>query len=213
MNPRLLFNLFLVFALGLFACQSVGVGPKQDSQITFDFVDGEGEALLEQKRFSLDQSSNTNVFSSQLQPTELGEDSIWVARIVNFDNDPLNAFDSLCYYNLSLTFYYKELKSLLVEDEDCKCFNYPDKETFEDRFWSDGTLLNENQQIIVIYTKSFGMSYLKVNEDPSSNITFNVVKQKNGAIYLKADFELTFGSSVYQSLFSNGEFQIEIPFK
>lgn len=212
MKSSIHFTLYLAFVLGLSACQSLGLGPKQDSQISFDYVDEQGEPILTQRSFTLDQTSPSRSFSSDQSPTTLGVDSIWVARSINFNHEPLNTLDSLNYNSLGLTFYQKELKSLLVEDEECKCFNYPDDQTFMDRFWREGMVLNENQKIYATYTFSFSLFYTDIATDPNSELSFIAINQKDGAIFMKAEFDIGFGGSFSQIRFSNGEMQVEIPF-
>jgi len=155
----------LIVLLGLFSCESMRLGPNQDSEVSFDMVDAEGNAFFANNlNFKLRQFSSSNPSSSLLAPGIQSPDSSWVIRVVNIDTRMIEELDSLNDLGFNFQFYQKESNDLLVLDPVCSCLNYADELSFQDRFFTNTNDFTDNQRIFISYRKTFSI----FNVDPAS---------------------------------------------
>lgn len=198
----------LAFLLGMISCESVELGPEQASQASFDLVDADGNAYYpEQRTFTLPQFTTNTAYQGYGAPVNQSSDSTWVGRIVNLDISPMAEIDNLLAINYRIHFYQKEANDLLVLNDECKCLDYPDAETFADHFFNDGKPLNERQSVSATYLAPFAMNF---TASASSQVSLKATKRNKNILYIKADFEFGFEFGDFEM--KNGNFQLEIPY-
>lgn len=198
------------FLLGMVSCESIGVGPKQTSQISFDLVNADGSSYYpDHLSFSLAQFNTSTPYQGFGAPDNQSADSVWVGRVVSIDTSPIGDLDSLQAISFSLHFFQKEAKDLLVLNSECNCLDYPDAETFAERFFSDGKQLTERQNIYATYRRTFA---LFESDRMNSEISIKAIKRLENTLYFKADFDFSYGNLLGVFTMQNGDFQLEIPY-
>ncbi|MEL7531696.1 MAG: hypothetical protein AAFN10_10330 [Bacteroidota bacterium] len=204
-----------VLLLGLIACDPIGLGPNQDSEVRFDMTDQDGNAYFaDNLSFELRQFSSSNPSSSLQAPPILSGDSSWVIRVVNVDTRMIEELDSLNDLGFNFQFYQKETNDLLELDPICSCLNYPDATSFMERFFANTTDFSDNQRIFVSYRKTFAIYNIEPWQEAESTFEITAARREEDKIYLKGNFDFSFGSSTGSDFFrlENGSFKFDIAY-
>lgn len=203
----------LAFLLGVSSCESFGLGPNQNSQISFELVDGEGNAYYpDNLAFTMRQFSSVTPASSLSAPAIQSADSSWVIRVVNIDPTKFGEIDSLQAFGFNVQFYQKEANDLLELDAGCACLNYPDAASFIDRFFTNTEELSNNQRILFSYRRTFAIYLTDPATGPDRSFDISATKRIDNTIFVKGNFELPFGSGSEVFRMEKGEFQFDIPY-
>ncbi|MFK7922869.1 MAG: hypothetical protein AB8H47_12970 [Bacteroidia bacterium] len=206
MKTSIVIFVVLAFLMGLVSCESMGLGPKQVSQASFELVDSDGDAYYPGNlSFTLPQFRTSTAYQGYGAPVNQSSDSAWVGRIVELNSSPMAEVENLQTLNYRIHFYQKEATDLLVLNDDCKCLDYPDAASFAEHFFNDAKPLSERQSIIASFLYPFAQNFT-VSE--SSQVSIKASKNSKDTLYIKADFEFEFRDFRMQ----NGDFELEIPY-
>ncbi len=203
----------VLFLLVLFACEPIGLGPNQDSEASFDMTNQDGEAFFPGNlNFKLRQFSSSNPSSSLQAPPILSSDSSWVVRVVNIDTRMIEELDSLNDLGFNFQFYQKEHNDFLVLDPVCSCLNYPDAATFTQRFFANTTDFSDNQRVLVSYRRTFAIYNIDPTVGNVNNFAISAVRRDEEILYLKGEFDFTFGTGADEFRLGNGTYKFDVAF-
>ncbi|MEM6343326.1 MAG: hypothetical protein AAF927_05580 [Bacteroidota bacterium] len=203
----------VLFLLALWSCEPIGLGPNQDSEASFDLKDLDGNAFFPGNlSFQLRQFSSSNPSSSLQAPPILSSDSSWVIRVVNIDTRMIEELDSLNDLGFNFQFYQKEHNDFLVLDPICSCLNYPDAATFMQRFFVNTSDFKDNQRVLVSYRRTFAIYNLDPSAGTENKFTISAFRREADKLYLKGEFDFTFGMGAELFRLENGNYKFDIAY-